>query len=1362
MTKTIGKYTIIDKLGEGGMGTVHLAYDETLRRNVAIKHINDQSSYYVKRMMREAQAIGSLVHPNILKIYEIIMVKNFPCLVMEYIDGITLNEYIEQNSLTLTQKIELFIKILQAAACAHQANIVHRDIKPQNIMMDKKGEPYLMDFGLAKRMKVDATLTKTGMLMGSPTYMSPEQAEGETRKLNYLSDIYSLGIVFYEIIGHVPAVSGENVMEILRKVSYENPTLLRKINKDIPYSIESIAYKALQKNPKNRYQSATEFANDLQKFLQNKTPTANMWRIKNKTTKLLFIPICICAMIFVVWLSRGGRDSLDLRITSPQDILQNAQNLVSYGLDEDALQQLSILQQKINMGSPLRQPMHLAMIEIYKRQKQWSKLETLVQRYFRGKNILQADLALAHMYFEKGDWKKAREYLHHKVPNSHVLATDFYYLKAKIFYTTQRYEEAISTLLQSLKTTENSSLRPIHSKQIFRRLLLGKSYFQAYLESKKKFHLQKAKDILNDLKQQLPNNPDVYEYLGRCLLVEKSDLQQAQNYFQKCIDLTSGRASYYNLLAEVDIARQDFPQAYKYIIEAVKLDPRNNIASTAFLDLAYQNPQQKQEYYMTMTFYSKNFDKVTPPDCITPQVEELEKNYRDIYERLQWWRTKHNEKQLNIQKSFFHTLNQLRSYLNLVRHHRNMESKVSDFIAQEFPDNPQYSEILATFVKKKQRELTQANYYRLARWYLHRDRKMILDWTQNDFAEEDKQNLRRMLINDNENNVYRYLAAKALLNSQDTRYIENYLNTTSSPTAKLITCMAYRSESIAVELTPIVDYLKQKQPLSSWKLLAIHLLHLRGEHIETSTLSLLQDLLLSRNEQAVRMQAAQVIFGISGIPQNLWIQAENILLQAMDSKDVTERFFAHYYFWQNNYVKQRMSKYWPYYAKAWQEQHEPIISTMILLARHKIFDKNKVNIIAQFMARYIESERTKDRHISVSRLQAIKTLYFHFPYYQPLDTQDEHPIAKIIAYNSEIFKRSSKSWQPNTAIKTMRFLKKNLRQMQDEKQNDKYYKLFTYYISAIFGFHTLDSFERENDIIKAHVLQNLCYLEYGILRGLQNQNNPLFSFVLQTLHKEINDQWSHQQKLQFINKHLNATNKLIQQSALLTSYVYSNNAKRQQLFDSYLQKSKDDKVMFAKSIHSFVKLMTFSRFLAADEIQSLNTQYYTYISSLQDRSKRKLHQKVLQHLNRAIELDPHNITYKFEKAIIQSAYNQIEQSVLTWEQIVKDNHSPTAIETIISRLKLAEYYSKTQDTSQAIAKVKTLFGTPLHKEIIAQDSIFLLRMVQVYMKLHMWKEARSLFEKIFFRNPSRKTLFLPKSDLNESDELRVRRYSQYF
>ncbi|BBM88022.1 serine/threonine-protein kinase [Candidatus Uabimicrobium amorphum] len=1362
MTKTIGKYTIIGKLGEGGMGTVHLAYDETLKRKVAIKHINDKSSYYIKRMMREAQSIGSLVHPHILKIYEIIMVKNFPCLVMEYIDGVTLNQYMEQNTLTITQKVELFIKILHAANCAHQQNIVHRDIKPQNIMMDKKHEPYLMDFGLAKRMKVDATLTKTGMLMGSPTYMSPEQADGETRKLNHLSDIYSLGVVFYELIGNVPAVSGENVMEILRKVSYENPTLLRKINKDTPYAIECIAYKALQKNPKNRYQSAMEFANDLQKFLQHKAPMANMWRIKSKVQKFL-IPVCICvAMILAVWFSQNRRDSFDLRITSPQDILQNAQNLINYGLDEDALRQLTSLQKKINLQSPLRQPMHLAMIEIYKRQKKWYKLETLALRYFRGKNILQADLALAHMYFEQGDWKKARKYLNHKVSSTHFLATDFYYLKAKIFYKTKRYEEVISTLLKSLKTNKNSELQPIHSKQIFSRLLLGKAYFQAYQESKKKFHLQQAKDILNDLKQQLPNNPDVYEYLGRSLLIEKSDLPQAQSYFQKCIDLTSGRARYYNLLAEVDIARQDFVQAYKYIIEAVKLDPRNNIASTAFLDLAYQNPQQKQEYYMTMTFYSKNFDKVTPPDCIAAQVEELEKNYRDAYERLQWWRTKHNAKKLNIQKSFFRTMNQLRSYLNLIRHHHNMEEQMRSYIAKEFSDSSEYLEILNTFIKKKQRELAQANYYRLARWYLHRDRKMLLDWTQSGFATEDKKSLRSILTNENENIIYRYLAAKALLNSQDTQYTENYLNTTPSTTAKLITCMAYRSESISVEIAPIVHYLKQKQALSPLKLLAIHLLYLNGEHVETSTLSLLQDLLLSRNEQSVRMQAAQVIFAIRGMPQKLWAQAENVLLQTMDSNKVQERFFAHYYFWQNNYVKQRMTKYWPYYAKAWQETHEPIISSMILLARSKIFDQNKVNVIAQFMARYIESERQKSKHISVSRLQAIKTLYFHFPYYQPLDTQGEHPIARILSYNSEIFKRSSKSWKPNTAIQTMRFLKKNLRKMQNKRSHDRYYKLFVYYISAIFGFHTLDSFDRENDIIKAHVLQNLCYLKYGILRGLQNQNNPLASFVLQALNQEIKDKWSDQQKLQFVNKHLESSNKLIRSNALLASYVYSNSEGRQRLFDSYLQKSKTEKIIFAQSIHGFVKLMTFSRFLAADEIQSLNTQYYTYIASLQDKSKRKMHKKVLKHLNRAIQLDPDNITYKFEKAIIQSAYNQLIQSVFTWEKIVESHHAPAAIETIMSRLKLAEYYTQNESAPQATIKVKNLFGNPIKKEILAQDNLFLLRVVQVYAKLQMWSEARDLFEKIFFRNPSRKTLFLPKNDLNENDQSRVQRYLRYF
>ncbi|WP_372370997.1 protein kinase [Candidatus Uabimicrobium sp. HlEnr_7] len=1362
MTKTIGQYKILDKLGEGGMGTVHLAYDDSIKRKVAIKHINDRSSYYVKRMMREAQSIASLTHPNIIRVYNVLMIQNFPCLVMEYIDGVTLHEYLPNNTLSLEEKIKLFIKILEAVESAHKVNIVHRDIKPANIMIDQQGEPHLMDFGLAKRMKVDATLTKTGLLIGSPNYMSPEQANGETRKLDHLSDLYSLGTIFYELITDLPVIADEKIMDILRKVIYEKPMRLREIDPNASYDLESICYKALQKKKRHRYQSAQGFADDLNSFLSQQTPTATFWRMRSGFFKILN-PLClILVLLAVLFWSKERKDTINLRITSPQTLLQNAFNLIDYGLDEDAFKQLTSLEQRLSTKSPLRQKMYLGMLEIYKRQKKWVEVEKIATRYFRGKNVLQADLALAYMFFEKGNIDKAQLHLKHKVRTSNSLATDFYYLKAKLFYEEKKYEETISSLLQSLKATDQSSLQRTKTKEVFIRLLLGKTYFQSYLKSKKNIHLQQAKGILFSLEKQLTNNAEVYEYIGRCLFVDHLDLEQAKAYFQKSIDLKPGRARYYNLLAEVHIALKDFSKAYSCIIEAVKLDPRNNIASTSFIELAYQNPQQQQEYYMTMTYYSKNFDKIAVPDCIKNKVIQLKAKFQESYERLQWWREKHNSKQLNIQKSFFGTPDQFRTYLNLVRHHNDMETTIKDYISKEFSDSEhKFFDILETFINKKQREIKKANYYRLAQWYENNDREMVVDWTQQEFASIDKQNLRAILENDKEKLIMRYLAAKALLNSQDTHYVENYLTTTKSSIGRLIACLAYRSESVAVSISPIVSSLSKTTFLL--KLLSINYLYLPGEHIDSATLSLLQEFMLPHNKQIVRMYAAKVVFSIKNAPRELWLKAENIFLKCMDDKNVENRFFAHYYFWQNDYVKQRIKDYWEYYHKAWQEQYEPIISTMIFFAKEKILDKKKSKLIAQYMAQHIEKKRQEGKKINVSRLQATKVLFYHLsPPKRLLEQPDEHPIPRVLAYNSEIFKRASNSWNPNKVLQNMRFIKKILRRTQSEEQ-DKYYKIFVYYISALFGFHTLDSFEKENEATKSHILQHLCFLKFGFMKNFQNPGNALTKYALKTLNKEIGDNWSRDQKLQLIKKYINSDKESLRRNALMAWYVYSDKKQQQQIFNSYLLKSQQQKKMLAVGIHNLVKLMTFSRFLAPKEIQSLQTQYYLYLTALQNKSKRRINREILRHLDRAIQLDPLNMTYKFEKAVAQVNFKQISQSVKIWEEIVNNRKYDSQKESFISRLKLAEYYIQNYDGEQATKKMKMLFGAPVTANVLARDKTFVLRVARAYAMLGMWKQARTACENIFFSEySSKKTLFISSDDLNENDEARVRRYFAYF
>ena len=265
-----GRYEIIRSIGEGGMANVYLAYDTILNRNVAVKLLrgdlaNDEK--FVKRFQREAIAASSLNHPNIVEMYDVGVDEENYFIVMEYIDGITLKSLIKKRgALTVRETIDIMLQITSAIACAHDSYIIHRDIKPQNVMILDDGVAKITDFGIAMAMKA-TELTQTNTVMGSVHYLPPEQANGKGSTVK--SDIYSLGIMMYEmLIGKVP-FKGENAVEIAMKQINEPIPSVCKINPEIPQSVENIILKATAKNPKNRYEFVNEMHEDLKHALEH-------------------------------------------------------------------------------------------------------------------------------------------------------------------------------------------------------------------------------------------------------------------------------------------------------------------------------------------------------------------------------------------------------------------------------------------------------------------------------------------------------------------------------------------------------------------------------------------------------------------------------------------------------------------------------------------------------------------------------------------------------------------------------------------------------------------------------------------------------------------------------------------------------------------------------------------------------------------------------------------------------------------------------------------------------------------------------------------------------------------------------------
>ncbi len=281
-------YQVIKELGRGGMGVVYQAKQKSLGRTVALKMIiGNPDSRAIDRFMNEAQAAAALNHPGMVPIFEIGQVGGKPYFTMAYIEGGSLSGLLKSGgALPPKRAVQIVLQVAQAVAHAHQANIIHRDLKPDNVLLDKQGNARVTDFGLAKQLEGNANLTATGEVLGTPTYMAPEQARGGTKSAGPGVDIYALGGLLYAcLVGRAP-FTGNTTIEVILKVTIETPASPRSINPDIPAELDAVCMKCLEKEPENRYPSAAALAEDLEAWLNSVGGVTTMSGIKLTPTKL--------------------------------------------------------------------------------------------------------------------------------------------------------------------------------------------------------------------------------------------------------------------------------------------------------------------------------------------------------------------------------------------------------------------------------------------------------------------------------------------------------------------------------------------------------------------------------------------------------------------------------------------------------------------------------------------------------------------------------------------------------------------------------------------------------------------------------------------------------------------------------------------------------------------------------------------------------------------------------------------------------------------------------------------------------------------------------------------------------------------
>ncbi len=561
----VGHYRIISKIGAGGMGEVYLAEDTKLNRKVALKFLPPhlcQDEDCRERFRREARAAAKLNHPNIVHIYEVAEHNGRPFFAMEHVEGHSLKDMIRDEQPSLDRIVNLVLQVCEGLAKAHEAGITHRDIKPSNIVMDADGRPRLVDFGLATIQGTDK-LTKTGSTLGTVGYMSPEQVQG--KEVDRRSDLFSLGVVLYELISGRTPFDKENEAATLKAITQDNPEPLARYKSDIPDELQRTVSKLLEKDPSLRYQHADGVASDLKRMIAPTQSSIAVTVAKRKSRRPLVVgALVVIAVLVTVGIKYWPSDeSVPVDSPIPKRIMLAVLPFENLGAPEDEYFADGITDE---ITSRLAQLSGLGVIS----------RTSAMQYKDTDKGLRQIGEELGVDYILEGTirWDKSGGSDRVRIVPQLIRVSDDVHIWA------EQYDRMLTDIF--------AVQSDISTKVVVALDVALRSGEQGALETKPTDNMEAYGLYLRGL-----------EYLRRSW--DREDYQIAQDMFSQAIELDSNFASAYANLSRAhiyqywyfDVTEERLAQARRAVDKALQLEPDNSVAHLAVAQYYYHG---KREY----------------------------------------------------------------------------------------------------------------------------------------------------------------------------------------------------------------------------------------------------------------------------------------------------------------------------------------------------------------------------------------------------------------------------------------------------------------------------------------------------------------------------------------------------------------------------------------------------------------------------------------------------------------------------------------------------------------------------------------------------------------------------------------------